>query len=69
MNLNMIQPKNEIEDLLSITENCKKLVEQTHRDPEETLKIKMIIPKETFHFTPPIHTKRDLMIGLVDLEV
>ena len=32
MNLNMIQPKNETENLLlSITKNCEKLVEQTHR--------------------------------------
>ena len=32
MNLNMIRPKNETEDLLlSITKNCEKLVEQTHR--------------------------------------
>ena len=32
MNLNMIQPKNETKDLLlSITKNCEKLVEQTHR--------------------------------------
>ena len=32
MNLNMIQPKNETEDLLlSITNNCETLIEQTHR--------------------------------------
>ena len=62
----MIQPKNEIEDLLlSITKNCKKLVEQTHRKPEETLKFKMLRPRETFHFYPPINTKG----GLIDLEV
>ena len=36
MNLNMIQPKNETGNLLlSITKNCEKLVEQTHRKPEE----------------------------------
>ena len=29
----------------------------------------MIKPKETFHFTPPIHIKGDWLIGLVDLEV
>ena len=58
MNLNMIQPKNEIEDLLlSITKNCEKSVEQTHRKPEETLKFKMLKPRETFHFNPPIHIK------------
>ena len=38
MNLNMITPKNETENLvLSITKNCETLIEQTHRKPEETL--------------------------------
>ena len=70
MNLNMIQPKNETETLLlSITKNCEKLVEQTHRKPEETLEFKMTKPKEIFHFKPPIHTKGDWMLGLIDLEV
>ena len=66
----MIQPKNETEDLLlSITKNCEKLVEQTHRKPEETLEFKMLKPRETFHFYPPLHTKGDWMLGLIDLEV
>ena len=66
----MIRPKNETEDLLlSITKNCKTLIEQTHRKAEETLEFKMIKPRETFHFKPPIHVKGDWMIGLVDLEV
>ena len=70
MNLNKIQPKSEIEDLLlSITKNCEKLVDQTHRKPEETLKFKMIKSRETFHFDPPIHTKGDWMLGLIDLEI
>ena len=70
MNLNMIKPKNETEDLLiSITKNCEKLVEQTHRKPEETLEFKMNNSKETFHFNPPIQIKGDWMIGLTDLEV
>ena len=69
MNLNMIRPKNETEDLLlSITKNCQTLIEQTHRKAEETLEFKMIKPRETFHFKPPIHVKGDSMIGLVDLE-
>ena len=56
----MIHPKNEIEDLLlSITKNCEKLVEQTHRKPEETLEFKMLRPGETFHFNSPINTKGD----------
>ena len=70
MNLNMIQPKNETEDLLlCITKNCERLVQQTHRKPEETLEFKMIKPRETFHFDPPIQTKGDWMLGLIDLEV
>ena len=66
----MIRPKNEPEDLLlSITKICEKLVEQTHRKPEETLEFKMIKPRETFHFNSPIQTKADWMLGLIDIEV
>ena len=70
MNLNMIQPKNETEDLLlSITKNCEKLVEQTHEKHEETLEFKMLKSKETFNFNPPIQTKGNWVLGLIDLEV
>ena len=70
MNLNMIRPKNETEDLLiSITKNCETLIEQTHRKAEETLEFKMNKSRETFHFKPPIQVKEDWMIGLTDLEV
>ena len=70
MNLNMITPKNEIEDLLlSITKNCETLIDQTHRKAEETLEFKMIKPRETFHFKPPIQINGNWMIGLTDLEV
>ena len=70
MNLNTIRPKNETENLLlSITKNCETLVEQTHRKPEETLEFKMLKSRETFHFNPPIQTKGDWMLGLIDLEV
>ena len=70
MNLNMIRPENETEDLLlSITKNCETLIEQTHRKAEETLEFKMIKPRETFHFKPPIQFKGDWMIGLTDLEI
>ena len=66
----MIRPKNETEDLLlSITKNCETLIEQIHRKPEETLEFKMIKPRQTFHFNPPIQTKEDWVLGLVDLEV
>ena len=70
MNLNMIRPGNETEDLLlSMTENCETLIDQTHRKAEETLEFKMIKPRETFLLEPPIHVKGDWMIGLTDLEV
>ena len=66
----MIRPKNQTEDLLlSITKNCEKLVEQTHRKTEETLEFKMNKSRETFHFKPPIQINGNWMIGLTDLEV
>ena len=70
MNLNMIRPKNETEDLLlSITKKCETLIEQTQGKAEETLDFKMIKPRETFHFNPPIQINGDWMIGLTSLEV
>ena len=70
MNLIMIRPKNETEDLLlSITKNCEKLVEQIHSKPEETLEFKMLKSRETFNFNPVIQTRGDWMLGLIDLEV
>ena len=70
MNLSMIRPKTQTEDLLlSITKNCETLIEQTHTKPQETLEFKMIKPKQTFHFIPSIQTKGDWMIGLRDLEI
>ena len=53
MNLNMIRPKNETEDLLlSITKNCETLIEQTHRKAEQTLEFKLNKSRETFRFQP-----------------
>ena len=70
MDLNMIRPKNQTGDLLlSITKNCETLIEQTHTKPQETLEVKMVKPRETFHFKPPIQIKGNWMIGLTDLEV
>ena len=70
MNLNMIRPKNQTEDLLlSITKNCQTLTKQTHRKAEETLEFKMIKQREIFHFKPPIQIQGDWMIGLTNLEV
>ena len=70
MNLNMIRPKNETEDLLlSITKTCETLIQQTHTKRQESLEFKMIKPRETFRFKPPIQINGNLMIGLTDLEV
>ena len=70
MKLNMIRPKNETVDLLlSITKNCETIIEQTHTKPQEILEFKMIKPRQTFHFNPPILIKGNWMLGLVDLEV
>ena len=70
MNLIMIRPKNETEDLLlSINKNCETLIEQTHRKHEETLEFKMTKPTQTFHFKPSIQVKENWMLGLVNLEV
>ena len=52
-----------------LIKNCETLIEQTHRKAEETLEFKMIKPRETFHFKPPIQVKGDWMIGLTNLEV
>ena len=60
MNLNIIRPKNQTEDLLlSITKNCETLIQQTLRKPEETLEFKMINSREIFHFKLPIEVKGD----------
>ena len=70
MNLIMIQPKNETEDLLlSITKNCETLIKQTHRKTEETLEFKMSKRRKTFHFKSPIQIQADWMLGLKNLEV
>ena len=53
MDLNMIRPDNETEDLLlSITKNCEKLIEHTHRKTEETVEFKLAKVRETYHFNP-----------------
>ena len=60
MNLNLITPKNETENLLlSITKNCETLIEKTHRKPEETLEFKMTKPREAFYFKPPVQVEGD----------
>ena len=70
MDLNVIRPENETEDLLlTITKNCEKPIHQIHTRPEETLEFKKIKPRETFHFKIRILIEGDWMLGLVDLEV
>ena len=70
MILNTIQAENQTEDiLLSLTKNCETLSEQTHKKPEETLEIRMIKPRETFHFKPPVSIEGSWMIGLTSVEV
>ena len=69
MNLNLIRPKNETEDLfLSITKNFGTLFEQTHRKAEKTLEFKMTQSKQMFDFEPAIPIEGSWMIGLTDLE-
>ena len=66
----MIRLKNETEGLLlSITENCETLIEQTHRKAEETLEFKMTKPRQTFHFNAAVEIKEDWIIGLTSLEL
>ena len=66
----MVRPKDETQDLLpSITKNCQRLIEQTHKKAEETLEFKMNKPKETCHFKPPIQINGEWIIELTDLEV
>ena len=55
--------------LLSITKNCQMLIEQTHTKSHETLEFKMVQPRKTFHFNPPVDVKENWMLGLTDLEV
>ena len=49
MNLDMIRPKNETEDiLLSITKNCETLIKETHTKPQEYLNLRL--PNQKKHF-------------------
>ena len=49
MNLNMIRPKIETEDvLLSITKKCEMLIKQTHTKPQEVLELKLAQPRIFF---------------------
>ena len=70
MNLKILGSKTETEDLLlSITKNCETLIEGTPRKTEATIEIKMIKPREIFHFNAPNQIKKDWMLILTSLEV
>ena len=69
MNLIMVQPKNETEDLLlSITKNCETFFKQTHTKAEETLEFKLAKSRETISFKPPTSIEASWMIGLTSLD-
>ena len=68
----MFKPRNETEDfLLSISENCETLINQTHTKPQETLDFKLTQPRETFSFKPPyiLSLNSKCMVRLTSLEV
>ena len=72
MNLNMISPENQTQDLLlSITVKCEMLIEQTHRKAEETMEFKITTPRETFSFKPSVNLGIDSnwMIGKISLQI
>ena len=70
MDLDLVRPKNETEDLLlSINKNCETLIKQTQTKAQETLEFKLTQSRETFSFTPPISIEGCWMIGLTGLEV
>ena len=69
MNLDMIRPKNETEDLLlSITKNCETLIKQTDTKPQETLEFKLTKSRETLSFKPPNPIEGSWMVGLTCLK-
>ena len=70
MNLSLLRLAAETEDLLlSITKNCKTLIEQTHRKAEETSEAKMTKSREIFHLNPYLSIEGSWMVGLLGLEI
>ena len=66
----MCRPKNETEVLLlSISKNCEKLTQRTHRKAKQTLKLTLSRSREKFLFNPPIMVEGSWMLGLTNLEV
>ena len=69
MNLSMMRPKNQTEGLLYQLLKTETPIEETQRKADETLEFKMIKPRETFRFKPPIQINGDWKIGLTRLGV
>ena len=60
MNLELIGPKNQTEDLLlPIIKFCEKLFKQTHTKPKEALEFKLTKLRESFSFKPAINSGLD----------
>ena len=66
----MIRPTNETDLLLSIIENCEKLIKQTHTKPQEKLEFKPNKPREVFSLEATIIHGLDSnwMVGLTSSE-
>ena len=70
MNLNMIRPKKETDDLLpSKIKICVTSIKQTHTLCQETLEFLLNKTRETLPFKPLIQIEGSWMIGLTSLEV
>ena len=70
MNLDVIRPNNQIEDLLlSITKNRESINEQTYRKAETIMEFKLTKRRETYSFSSPITIEWSWMICLTSLEV
>ena len=72
MNLDLLRPKNETEDiLLSKSKNCETLFERTHTKPQQKLEFQLTQPRVYFSFKPCINIGFNCkcMIGLTTLEI
>ena len=66
----MVRPKIEKEALLlSVIKKCEVFIKRTYKKAEETLELKLIEPREYFHFKLPISHDGSWMISLTSVEV
>ena len=66
----MFKPRKEFEDLLlSKTEKCETVIDETYREAEETLAFKPTKSRGSFSINPPLLIEESWMIGLINLEV